>query len=132
MPEQAKNLFTRAILKQIGDPDLREFVMRWDVLEFLVIRVFRAKAASREDEDEYRQLRTWLSKNYSRWQAALTPYWEQARVAGEPAKHDPFLFLLSGSTSGWFAGNWAAMQHLPAAREALNQFLIDRVSPELS
>src|SRR5512147_2651168 len=102
MPGEAKNPFTRAILKQVSDPALREFVVYWDALEFLVIRVFRAKAASPEDEAEYDRIRSWLTSNYWRWQEALVPYWEQALVAGQPAGKDPFLFLLSNPSSDWF------------------------------
>jgi hypothetical protein len=131
MPEEVKNTFTRAILKQIDYPALREFVVHWDALEFLVIRVFRAKTASQDNQVEYQQLRSWLSSHYSRWQFFLLPYWKQSLVAGEVAGQDPFKFLLSDPSSEWFAGNWPAMQHLLAAREALNQFLIDRANPQL-
>jgi hypothetical protein len=126
MSAEVTNPFTRAILRQIGDPELGDFVAHWDALEALVIRVYRAKAASQADQAEYRQLRAWLWRYYPRWQATLEPYWRQARVAGQPAGHDPFLFLLPEDAPAWFVGNWAAMQHLPAAREALNLFLIDR------
>jgi hypothetical protein len=131
MPVAAVNPFTRAILKHITDPVLGEFVVHWDALEFLVIRVFRAKAASQPDQAEYRHLRSRLSRDYPRWQEALRPYWQEARVAGQAASQDPFRFLLSESDPGWFVGNWSAMQHLPAAREALNQFLIDQVESEI-
>lgn len=131
MPDEARNPFTRAILKQIEDPTLQEFVSYWDALELLVIRVFRAKAASQEDEVEYSQLRSWLYRNYGRWKEALLPYWQQARIAGQPSGQDPFLYLLSENSASWFSANWTAMQHLPAAREALNQYLIDQANPEL-
>jgi hypothetical protein len=131
MQDRSANPFTRAILKQVDDPELRDFVVYWDSLEFLVVRVFRAEVASQEDEAEHNRLRSWLSRNYGRWQARLTAYWRQTQVAGQPTRQDPFLFLIAAPASSQFVGNWTAMQYLPAAREALNQFLIDRINSEL-
>jgi hypothetical protein len=125
------NPVTRAILMKIRDRqlpafrDLERFVDRWDALEALVIRVYRAGEVSAADEGEYRSLRAWLARHYPRWQGVLQPYWQQARIAGESVQQDPFLALWVPSQAAGFVGDWAAMQRLPAAREALNRFLVD-------
>jgi hypothetical protein len=121
------NPFTAALLKQIDDRRLVEFARRWDELEALVIRVFKGKAAQAGDAREHRRSRAWLQANYPRWEPELARYWPQARLAGGPAKQDPFAFLLNVDKAEGFIGNWAAMQNLPAAREALNQYLADRI-----
>jgi hypothetical protein len=48
----------------------------------------------------------------------------------DPLQHnreDPFARLLAAGAARDFAGNWAAMQTLPAAREALNRWLMDLI-----
>lgn len=119
------NPFTQAILKRKKDRRMRDFVRYWDALEALVIRVYKAGCATPEDEKEYRRVRAWLQKNYPRWQRELDPYWRATRIAGEPAAEDPFASLIARSSAAEFVGDWRAMQSLPAAREALNEFLIN-------
>jgi hypothetical protein len=121
------NPFTQSLIARIQDRQLTEFVLQWDRLEALVIRVFKGKSASQTDETEYREVRARLQKDYPRWQPALQPYWQTARVAGEYAQEDPFAFLLSTSEASGFVKNKRAMVTLPAAREAINQFLVDRI-----
>lgn len=118
------NPFTRAILKRKQDRRLNEFVRHWDALEALVIHIYKAGSASPEDESEHRQLRAWLLEDYPRWQADLEPYWHAASVAGEPATEDPFAYLMAKSSVVEFISDWRAMQNLPAAREALNEYLM--------
>jgi hypothetical protein len=119
------NPFTKALLTQINNPSLVEFIENWDLLEALVIRVFKNKSITRADEAEHQRLRDWLRKNYLLWQPALLSYWPKALVAGELAQEDPFAFLLAVQEASDFVNNWAAMQTLPAAREALNRYLVD-------
>jgi hypothetical protein len=117
------NPFTQAILARLNDRSLREFVDRWDELEALVVRVYKRGAAQRRDETEYRRLRNWLVNAYPAWQASLESHWRKVKIGGEPALEDPFLMLLRVPSAGDFAASWRMMQTLPAAREALNEFL---------
>lgn len=119
------NPFTRAILYRKKDRRMSDFVQHWDSLEALVIRVYKAGGASPQDEREFQQAHAWLEKHYLRWQAGLQPYWQATRIGGEPASEDPFASLIARQRAQDFAGDWRAMQNLPAAREALNEFLIN-------
>jgi hypothetical protein len=119
------NPVTRSLLRQLSDPQLSEFVVRWDALEALVIRVFRGQVVTSEDEAEHNRVRTWLAQAYPRWQKALQPHWQQATIAGRAVSKDPFAYLLDIEQARYFAGDWSAMQTLPAAREALNHYLVD-------
>ncbi len=118
------NPFTQAILKRKKDRRMSEFVRHWDALEALVIRVYKAGGALQEDENEHSQVHAWLQEDYPRWHAELEPYWRAARIAGEPASEDPFAYLIARSSAAEFVGDWRAMQSLPAAREAVNEYLI--------
>ena len=121
------NPFTQSLLKHLQDRQLAQFTTYWDSLEGLVIRVFKGKVASQTDQAEYQRIRAWLLEHYPRWQAALQPYWQTARVAGEYAQEDPFAFLLAVSEAAAFVNHKRALVTLPAAREALNQFLVDQI-----
>ncbi|GJM41140.1 MAG: hypothetical protein DHS20C20_14220 [Ardenticatenaceae bacterium] len=70
----------------------------------------------------------WLRRAYGGWEGALRPYWQQTKAAGELTQTDPFKLLLDLETPADILGNWHAMQHLPAAREALNRLLRDQDS----
>jgi hypothetical protein len=119
------NIVTGALAKRLKNHHLKDWIAHWDALEALVIRVYKGKKATSEDETEYRRLRAWLTRNYPRWQAALRPHWQQSLLAGEPALADPFTRLFSALQAADFAGDWSAMQTLPAAREALNRYLLE-------
>lgn len=121
------NPYTQSLLKHLKDPRLVDFVVHWDLLEELVIRVYKAKSATPDDEGEYGSLRLWLLAEYPRWHGALEAYWPLALVAGQPPLEDPFAFLLSVPTAGGFVSNRSAMTTLPAARQALNQLITDRI-----
>jgi hypothetical protein len=122
----AMNIFTRFLSGGLGDKKLEEWIRHWDGVEGLVVRVFKAKGATAEDEGEYGRLRPWLLAHYPAWEGALRPHWQAAKVAGALAKQDPFARLLRVETAGGFVGDWEAMQHLPAAREALNRLVVER------
>jgi hypothetical protein len=117
------NPVTQALLSQVPNRRVARFVRRWDALEALVVRVYRAGTATGGDEAAYSRTRRWLLKRYPGWRAALTPYWQRTTVGGEPAREDPFAKLLAAAQAHDFVDNWAAMQTLPAAREALNEWL---------
>lgn len=118
------NPFTKSIAGNLRSDELKIFVQRWDALEALIVRVFRAKAATAGDEAEYAELRGWLAANYAPWQPALEPLWRQAKRAGKLCEDDPFLFLIAPETASVFAGSWTHMQALPAARESLNRLVL--------
>lgn len=119
------NIVTRTLAKKVKDRRLKEWIAHWDALEALVIRVYKGKAATAENEAEWGRLRSWLLQAYPRWEAALRPHWQKALLAGEPAGEDPFCRLMAFAQAREFVDNWAAMQTLPAAREALNRLLIE-------
>lgn len=118
------NLFTRFLRQWLHDPDLEQLVEHWDALEALVIRVYKGGKATEADEAEYQTLRSWLEANYPAWQKQLHSHWRRARVGGKPAATDPFLRLFTPPSAAAFVGDWEAMQHLPAAREALNALVL--------
>jgi hypothetical protein len=121
------NPVTQAILKKIDDPELIQFVTAWDELERLVVGVFRRKAASTSEKEMYTRLQQSLMAAYPHWQPALQTYWQHSRIKGGQAMSDPFLRLLSTRQAEDFIGDWEAMKFLPAAREALNNYLLSWV-----
>jgi hypothetical protein len=114
------------IFKRKKNQPITNLVQHWDKLEALVIRVFKGKTASPGDLDEYRHLRAWLLDNYMLWEESLEPYWRASSAGGEPVQADPFRMILSTPGASGFVRNWKAMQTLPAAREALNSFMLDQ------
>ncbi|MEZ4518421.1 MAG: hypothetical protein R3C44_16905 [Chloroflexota bacterium] len=70
---------------------------------------------------------TWprLRDEYPHWEPTLRPYWQQAKAAGELARQDPFQLILDLPGPQAIPDNWIIMQYLPAAREAINRFLVD-------
>jgi hypothetical protein len=121
------NPFTDTLIKQLRNDAVIKFVSFWDRLEALVIRVYKGKDAAPDDEREWSQVRAWLLKEYAQWRDMLHPYWQGTRIGGEPAKDDPFERLLSSAQAREFVGNWTAMQTLPAARQAINTWLVDLI-----
>lgn len=126
---RATNPYTAHLLAQIppGGGDavaIADFVADWDRLETLVIRVFRAGAAGAADAAEWAALRASLAAPYGAFADDLARHWPLTRVAGEPCAVDPFHALVDVPMAGTFVANWGAMQTLPAAREALNRWLV--------
>lgn len=121
------NPYTRSLLERIDAPDLRSWVESWDQLESLVIEVYRMEAAGPDDEREFRHLRSELRAEYGRWKPGLETHWQGLEAGGEVLDSDPFWALLEPEGVGAFVGNWKAMQTLPAAREALNNYLIEHI-----
>lgn len=119
------NPFTR-FLKQWtkSEPQLAEFISHWDALEALSIRVYKAAGASAEDEASYQQIKRFMDSNYAAVAQELEPFWQQSEVGGELDHADPFQYLFQYADASGFVDNWAALQHLPAAREALNGLLV--------
>lgn len=122
------NPVTAQLIRQIDDRKIVRFVRHWDELEALVIRVYKGARATPEDEKQYRRLRRTLGRALPRYGDELAVYWPKATVGGEPARDDPFRKLTSYESALHFIDNWPAMQRLPAARQALNEWLLDRIN----
>jgi len=121
------NPFTRSLLKRLADRRVQRFVANWDGLEALIIHIYKTGKVAPEEEAEYRKLQAWLSKHYPVWKRSLGRYWPNVRAGGEALEADPFEMLLSIPGAIKIPGNWRAMQILPAAREALNLYLLDEL-----
>lgn len=119
------NPFTKSIAARLKSRQLKQFIQHWDALEALVVRVFRGKAATAADEAEHAELRGWINAAYLEWRDPLEPLWRQVMCGGVPCEDDPFLFLMTPESATVFAGSWAHMQALPAAREALNRLVLE-------
>ena len=118
------NPFSKFLRQWSSDGDMHEFIAYWDRLEKLTIDVYKGKANPEEALPEFNEVWGWLRQRYGRFESQLEPYWQLTLAAGEPTKTDPFQLLLAISDPAEIQGNWMAMQHLPAAREALNQLLL--------
>ncbi len=118
------NPYTQHLLSHLDDPRLSEFIARWDSYESTMIDIFRAGQASAAKKQEHQELRVWLRAHYPDFQASLQPYWQGKKIGGRPTATDPFAWLLSIERATDLIDNWPAMQTLPAAREALNEFLL--------
>lgn len=123
------NPFTRFLRQWSDDGDLETFIAYWDRLERLTIQVYRGKLEVDTAGAEFGRVWPWLRQQYGRWQPLLDPFWRQTKAAGAPTQTDPFLLLLAKQSAAEIPGDWRAMQHLPAAREALNQLLLARSEP---
>ncbi len=120
------NPFTRFLTQWSDDSNgrLRTFITHWDALERIVVQVYRQKLTPEAAEAEYMRVWPWLRQHYGEWAEVLRPYWQQTRAAGAPTATDPFQLLLDIPFPQAILGDWRAMQHLPAAREAINQYLL--------
>jgi hypothetical protein len=123
---KAGNPFSRFLGQWSGNRPFAAFVTRWDRLEEIVIGVYRQKMAIEAAEDEFKALWPWLRRQYPQWEAMLRPHWQATRAAGQPVQRDPFRLLLDLGRAADIRGEsgWALMQQLPAAREAINRFLV--------
>ena len=120
------NPFTRFLSQWSQNRPFAEFVEQWDQLELVVVRVHRKKMPVAEAEPIFAEVWPWLRQLHWQWEEVLRPYWQQTKAAGELTQTDPFQLLLDLEAPNAILGNWRAMQHLPAAREALNRYLRDQ------
>ncbi len=118
------NPFTRFLKQWSPNQSLEEFVSHWDVIEMVTIQVYREKMSQEEAQSHFETSWPWMRKNYKKWADELRPFWEKTKAAGETTKLDPFQMLIDFQTPADIIGDWTAMQHLPAAREALNQYIL--------
>ncbi len=105
---------------------METFITHWDTVEALAIQVYKQKEATADDQRDYAVAQAYLMKNYHHWEADLRPLWQNSAVGGTLDHQDPFRFVFEHQTAADFVGDWAALQHLPAAREALNRFLVTK------
>lgn len=124
------NPFTRFLTQWSADGRFQQFVAYWDALERVVVQVYRQKMSVAEAQPEYARVWPWLRTQYGEWADVLRPFWQQTKVAGAPTVTDPFQLLLDIPHPQAILGDWRAMQHLPAAREALNQYILSRSQEE--
>ena len=117
------NPFTRFLNQWSNNSSLTQFIAYWDRLELVVVQVHREKTSVAAATAEFAEVWPWLQQRYGEWADDLRPYWQQTKAAGNLTQTDPFQLLLEIETPNDILGNWRAMQHLPAAREALNLFL---------
>lgn len=118
------NPFTYFLTRNNRNRSLQALIEHCDALEALVIRVYKGKQATPDDEAEYAELRAWFQAHYANWSERLKPYWQKVLAGGKTPLQDPILRLLAAATAANFVGDWEAMQHLPAAREMLNEFIV--------
>jgi len=119
------NPFTRFLNQWSRDASFSEFVAYWDALEAVVVRVYRQKTTPQEAAEAFEQVWPWLRAHYGAFEAQLRPFWRQTKAAGQLTQTDPFRLLLEIQQPADIPGDWRAMQHLPAAREAINQYLVN-------
>lgn len=119
------NPFTRFLNQWSSSDDLHTFIEHWDQLEALAIRVYKQGSATPDESKTYLEIKRWLENHYDKWEAKLKPFWSVSPVGGTLAHGDPFRFLFQYPAANKFVQNWAALQHLPAARQALNQLLVE-------
>lgn len=124
------NPYTQSLLVELDDSELAEWVARWDELESLVVEVYCTKRVGGQQAERYPRLRRQLREEYPRWQKRLAPYWRGLKAGGEVVEQDPFRALFAPERASAFSEDWRAMQTLPAAREALNSYLLERLKDE--
>lgn len=126
---QFTNPFTQSLMSHVQNDELRAFVQQWDQLEGLIVGIFRNKRATATDAQQYAQVRADLGSRLPNWQAALHPHWQGKKIGGQAAQTDPFVALIAPNAASDFVGNLRLMQTLPAAREALNEMIVQLSKP---
>jgi len=125
------NPVTRRLLDDVDDPALAELALAWDALEELVVQIYRQGGCSSSQAAEFTRRRRRCRLAVRPWLRHLDPHWRAVRVAGDPATKNPFEAVLAVDHAEEVCGNWALMQQLPAAREALNGLLLARAAAPL-
>jgi len=116
------NPFTRWLRGTVQPAAEQDFIAEWDRLERLVIDVYRRGEADGQDEAEWQWLRQSLADHHD--SAAHSPDWQGVLAGGEVLATNPFLALTAIPRAADLIDNRRAMQLLPAAREALNRWLL--------
>jgi hypothetical protein len=118
------NPFSRFLRQWSSNRPFTDFVARWDELEALVVAVYRQRTTPDAARPAFEQIWPWLRQQYPEWEEVLRPFWQQTQAGSRPTQTDPFRLLLAFDQPEAILDNWPAMQHLPAAREAINQYLL--------
>jgi hypothetical protein len=118
------NPFSRFLGRDLGHTALDQFRHDWDLLEALIVQLYRGEVDPTASQGEWASIRRRARKGLRRFGPALKPYWQDAKVGGEDAAEDPFVTLTRSASTSAFVDNWRMMQTLPAARQALNGLLI--------
>jgi hypothetical protein len=122
------NPFTKSIARLLGQgaqrPALDALIAHCDVIETLVIQIFRTKQTSAEDARAFAAAATGARDAAMQLADRLDPLWRKSLIGGVPAAHNPFTYWAALSGTAACIGNWEAMQTLPAMREALNELIL--------
>jgi hypothetical protein len=121
---QQHNPFTRFLSQWSRNRPFNSFVEQWDALEGVVVSVYRERITPDAAERDFQRIWPWLRELYPQWEEALRPNWQSTKAGGQPTQTDPFRLLLDVQRAADIQGNWRLMQHLPAAREAINRLLV--------
>jgi hypothetical protein len=130
-----RNPFTRLLERRLnaagsaGPAGAADFVERWDRLEALVIAIYRRGEASEEERAAFDEVAAWLARRYPALSDRLAPHWRGSAAgshAGVTTVEDPFRRLFEGRRADSFAGDREALRTLPAAREAVNRWLLEQ------
>ncbi len=126
------NPFTKILGSRLSDfdearPEIDNFVRHWDRLESLVISVYKSGEVDVTARSEFDLVTAWLSEHFANYETALARHWstQGTQVDGARDAADPFRSLFEHRQASSFVDDWGAMQTLPAAREALNRWLIE-------
>jgi hypothetical protein len=122
------NPFTKSIARLLGQgsqrPALDALILHSDVIETLVIKIFRGKQATADDALTFARAAAGACDAYSQLTDKLDPLWRKAIIGGQPAPHNPFTYWAALPGAAACIDNWEAMQTLPAMREALNELIL--------
>lgn len=117
--------FLRAWRAKEDDQELARFIAHWDIVEAIVVAVYRRGQATADEDRAYQQARAALLADYStQWAPRLAPHWPETVEGGRPTPSDPFPRLLEPESAAGFIDHWGAMQALASARETLNRYLL--------
>ncbi len=119
-----RNPFSKFLNQWSEDQNIEQFLSYWDELEFITIRVYQKKMTVDEARKDFVRVWGWLRQSYKDWEDKLRPYWQKTISGGQPTQTDPFWLLINKEKPEDILDDWNAMQHLPSAREALNQFIL--------
>jgi len=120
------NPVTRRLLDDIDDPELAAFATAWDSLEECLVLIYREGSCPPELEQRHDGLRSSLERDLSLWEEDLRPHWQATRIGGASPAESPFRTVLAARLPRAVVGNLDLMRTLPAAREAINHFLLER------
>jgi hypothetical protein len=121
------NPVTDNLMSRIDDQRLQGWVERWGRLERLAVDVYRRGRVGWWTQHLYRRLRRQLISEYANWKDALAGHWVNQTAGGRPLAADPFASLLAIEDAVDLVENWRALRLLPAARQALNEYLMARI-----